>query len=146
MIPRIPYFQTTRYRVQAMLELTNPQPEEKVADLGAGDGRIVIAFAKLGIETIGFETDEKLAKTARDNIINSNVSERGSIVTKDFWKEDLSIFNTITIYGMPDIMDLLEIKLKSELKKGSRVVSNYYPFPNWKENTVKDNVYLYILS
>ena len=38
-----------------------------------------------------------------------------------------------------------EKKLQKELKKGSRVVSNNYCFPQWQAREEKDNVRLYIV-
>lgn len=139
----IPYFQTTRYRVQAMLELAQPQPGEKMADLGAGDGRILMAFATAGIESHGFELDAHLLSLAKEHIRHAALETKASVHQKDFWQEDLSPFSIIAIYPMPDIMEALETKLRHELQPGSRVVLNYYPFANWKYTSKKDNIYLY---
>ncbi len=59
-VPKIPYFQTSRYRVATMVELAMAKPTDKAADLGSGDGRIVMAFAKTGIEVHGYEIDPTL--------------------------------------------------------------------------------------
>ena len=73
-IPKIPYFQTSRYRVATMVELANPKPEDLGADLGSGDGRIVIAFAKAGITMHGYEIDDALNKLANENIAKENLT------------------------------------------------------------------------
>ncbi len=142
--PLIPYFETTRYRVDAMVELANAKSGEKGADLGAGDGRILIAFAKTGVEMHGFEIDQNYVSQAQKNIQKAGITQNAILHNKNFWEEDLSSYSIITIYGMPDVMQQLEEKLQKELKPGSCVLSNYYPFPNWKEEKKKDNVYLYI--
>lgn len=139
--PYLPYFQTTRYRVATMIELAAIQPGEKAADLGSGDGRIVIELAKAGAIVTGYELDEKLVKLSTENIKQAHV--QAIILQKDFWQEDLSKYNIICVYPMPDIMHALEEKLLKELKQGSRVLLNYYPFPSWQEVTKKDNIYLY---
>src|SRR5581483_6197749 len=69
-IPYIPYFQTSRYRVKAMIELAEIQPGEKAADLGCGDGRISIALAQAGAITTAYELDDKLIDIAKQNIQN----------------------------------------------------------------------------
>ena len=137
----IPYFQTSRYRVQTMIELAQPQPGEKSADLGSGDGRIVIAFAKSGANAFGYELDDTLKNISEKNIHDAHVL--ATIVQKDFWKESLSLYDIVTVYPMPDIMEALEQKLLNELKPGSRVLLNYYPFPHWQTKTEKDHIYLY---
>src|SRR5258706_13724431 len=142
-IPFIPYFQTSRYRVATMVELANPKIGDKTADLGAGDGRITIAFAKVGVETHGYELDKPRAELAKQTIIKENLTN-AFIHEKDFWHEDLSGYDIICCYPMPTIMGRLQRKLRDELKPGSRILLNYFPFVGWKEKKIKDNIYLYI--
>jgi len=142
-IPKIPYFQTSRYRVATMVELADAKPGEKAADLGVGDGRITVAFAKAGTETHGFEIDPDLKKLAEENIKREGLTN-AYVHDQDFWQEDLSKFDIICCYPMPTIMGRLEKKLKEELKPGTRVLLNYFPFLHWKEKIIKDNIYLYV--
>jgi 2-polyprenyl-3-methyl-5-hydroxy-6-metoxy-1,4-benzoquinol methylase len=140
----IPYFQTTRIRVQAMIDLTQIRSGMRMADLGAGDGRIVIAYAQAGVDSVGFEMDESLIAVANTHIQAAGVTERVSIIQKDFWNEDLSQFDIITIYPMPDVMDTLEEKLKKELAPGAQILLNYYPFNTWQAQAEKEHIYYYI--
>lgn len=152
--PFIPYFQTSRYKVETMVELANIKPGERAADLGSGDGRIVIALAQAGAEAHGYELDEKLIELSKQNIKDQvdrhsgeeriqNLLRGITIHEGDFWQEDLSQYNIICIYPMPDIMNQLEKKLFSELKENSRILLNYYPFLTKKHINQKDNIYLY---
>lgn len=142
-IPKIPYFQTSRYRVETMVELAEIKTGDRAADLGSGDGRIVIAFAQKGTEMHGYETDEALKRLSVENIEKRNI-KNAFIHDKDFWHEDLSIYTIICCYPMPSIMGRLERKLQEELKPGARVLLNYFPFKHWKEKKVKDNIFLYV--
>lgn len=142
-IPIIPYFTTSRYRVQTMVELAQAKPGEKGADLGSGDGRIVIAFAETGIEMHGYEIDEHLKKLSEENIKKETLSN-AFILNKNFWQENLSRYDIICAYPMPAIMGRLERKLQQELRPGSRVLLNYFPFLHWKEEMKKDNTFLYL--
>ncbi len=142
-IPKVPYFQTSRYRVETMVELADQKPGDRGADLGSGDGRIVIAFAKRGIEIHGYEIDETLIKNSEEKISELNL-KNAFINNKDFWSVNLSEYNFICCYPMPTIMGRLERKLQDELKPGTKVLLNYFPFKHWKLKTMKDNVYLYI--
>lgn len=127
-----------------MMTLATIKPGEQAADLGSGDGRIVIALAKHGAQAVGYELDEKLIQLAEENILKEHVKQNARIFHKDFWGENLSQYSVITVYPMPDIMETLEEKLLQELNPGSRVLVNYYPFPHWKETAEKDHVYLYV--
>jgi 16S rRNA A1518/A1519 N6-dimethyltransferase RsmA/KsgA/DIM1 with predicted DNA glycosylase/AP lyase activity len=142
-IPNIPYFQTSRYRVETMVELAEIKLYDRAADLGSGDGRIVTAFAQKGIDTHGYEIDEALIKLSKEKINELNL-KNAFIHKKNFWQEDLSGYDIICSYPMPTIMGRLEKKLQDELKPGSRVLLNYFPFKHWKLKTMKDNIYLYI--
>lgn len=150
-LPFIPYFQTTRYRVEAMIDLAGINRslpagrQEKAADLGSGDGRIVIALSQAGAIVTGYELDEKLVELSRKNIEETipNGLSYPTILQKDFWEEDLGQYDIITVYPMPDIMEALEKKLQRELRPGARVLLNYYPFPNWEKTAEKDHIFLY---
>ena len=142
-VPKIPYFTTSRYRVQTMVELADIKSTDKGADLGTGDGRITIAMAKAGLQMVGYEIDPNLKKLAEENILKENLTN-AIILDKDFWQEDLSPYSIICCYPMPTIMGKLERKLQEELQPGARVLLNYFPFLHWKAKTIKDNVYLYM--
>ena len=52
------------------------------------------------------------------------------IVYGDFFKQDLSEADVVTCYLLQDTNNQLEKKFKRELHPGTRVVSNYFTFPN----------------
>ena len=143
MLPLLPYFTTSRYRVEAMSELADPKPGEKGADLGSGDGRITIAFAKKDVEMHGFELNKEFV-TISKNTIESEGLTNASIFQRDFWEIDLSVYDIIAIYPMPDILEALEEKLKKEAKPGARILTNYYPLPTWSPEKQKDHISLFI--
>lgn len=127
-----------------MIELARVQPKELAADLGSGDGRILIALAKSGAIAHGYEIDIRLIMESERIIKENDLQHLISIHNKNFWEEDLSDYDIITVYPMPDVMKILEEKLLEELMPGARVLLNYYPFKTWQPETVKDNIYLYI--
>lgn len=127
-----------------MVDLSQVKPGELVADLGSGDARISMEFAKRGAVVTGFELNTKLIELSRKNILDEKLEDRITILEQDFWEIDLSGFDIVAIYPMPDIMRHLEEKLTKELRPGARVLTNYYPFPTWKYTELKDSVYLYI--
>lgn len=141
-IPDIPYFQTSRYRVETMIELAQIQTGDTGCDLGSGDGRIVIAFAKQGITMHGYEISSDLLALSRKNIEIAQLTN-AFIHKNDFWEENLSRYSIVCCYPMPTIMGRLEHKLKNELRPGARILLNYFPFKRWKEKKIKDNIFLY---
>ena len=127
-----PYMPTGDHHIKTMLERTAPQAGLRVVDIGAGDGRIVIAFAKAGADAVGIEHNPLLAWWARRKIHRAGCDEKASIRCADLWKTDFSSFDVVTLFGITHIMPKLEKKLLRELKPGARVFSVVFKFPTWK--------------
>tara|TARA_Y100000031_G_scaffold123901_1_gene139406 strand:+ start:277 stop:780 length:504 start_codon:yes stop_codon:yes gene_type:complete len=138
-----PFDSTNRKTLRKMIKFSKIKKGEKVADLGSGNGKIVIEFAKRGIEAHGFEVNPFLVWFSRRKIKKLNLEKKAFIHQKNFWKQDFSQFDLISIFQVGYIMGKLEKKLKKELKKGSRVISNTWKFPNWKPEKQEGYAYLY---
>jgi len=130
--------------VEKMVFLAKAKPGKKAADVGSGDGRLVIAMAKAGIEAHGYEINPFLVWASRRNIKKLGLSDKAFVHLQNFWKKDFSEFDIVTVYGISYIMKKLEEKLKKELKKGSKVVSNYFIFSDWPYAKKEGSVYLYL--
>lgn len=129
--------------VEEMVRLADPRGGERVADLGSGDGRLVIAFARAGAEAHGFEFNPVLVWWARRKIRRARLGGRAVVHWKNFWSADLSSFDVVTVFGIDHIMAPLERKLRQELKPNARVVSNAFLFPSWEAASSRNGVYLY---
>lgn len=140
------YFPTSPRGVERMMQLAKIKNHEKIIDLGSGDGRILIAAARQGAIATGYEINPLLVWKARRNIKASGVADRAIVHWKSFWRVDFSIFDTVIVYGMPNIMNSLKKKLERELKPGTKVISNAFMFPGWKPVAQEGKVYLYILG
>ena len=137
------YFPTKPRSVDIMIELSGVRPGQKIADIGSGDGRILIAFAEKGIEAHGYEINPLLVWRSRQAIRRARLENRAFVHWKDFWRVNFSGFDAIIVYGMTHIMDGLENKLGKEVRPGTAVVSNIYQFPHWKPVAQKEKIYLY---
>lgn len=132
--------------LKKMVALLRVQPGEKAADLGSGDGRVVIELAKAGAKAQGYEINLFLVLASRRNIRKAKVSGEASIYWRNFWRQDLSSFQVITLFGMPHMMKRLQEKLTKELKPGARVVSHQFMFPDWPVSQQEPQLYLYRVS
>ena len=90
----------------------------------------------------GYELDKELLELSEKNIKAAGLTN-AFVEQKNFWDIDLSGFDIVTMYPMPDIMHALEEKLEKELQNGARVLTNFYPLPSWKHHELRDNIYLY---
>jgi protein-L-isoaspartate O-methyltransferase len=127
-----PFEASTNERVQKIVRIAKIKKGDKAADLGSGDGRIVIAMAHAGAEAHGYEINPYLVLYSKYRIKKEGLEKKAFIHWKNFWKKDLSKYNIITTFQVDYIMPELEEKLKMELKKGSRVISEKWTFPEWK--------------
>lgn len=137
------FLPTKKETVKKMITLARVKPGEKAVDLGAGDGRLVIALAKAGAEAHGFEINPILVLLARINILRAGLKGKAFIHCNNFWKENFSEFDIVTVFGIGQIMKQLETKLEQELKTKARVVSNGFSFPNWPLSQKEAGIYLY---
>ncbi len=138
-----PFVPTDRKHVEVMLRLAQVGLGTKLVDLGSGDGRIVIAAARLGAEAVGIEVNPILVVISRWRIKRAGVQDRAKVYLKNFWQADLSEFNVITLFGIGKIMPRLEKKFLAELKPGAKVASFAFQFPNWPASVKEESVYLY---
>jgi 2-polyprenyl-3-methyl-5-hydroxy-6-metoxy-1,4-benzoquinol methylase len=132
-----PFVPTHQRRVARMVELSGILPGQKSADLGSGDGRIVIAMARAGATAQGYEINPFLVWWSRWKIRRSGLQDQAFIHFGSFWGKNLSEFDVVTLFGTTHIMKGLERKLKKELKPGARVISYVFAFPTW-DYTQKD--------
>lgn len=144
-ILRVPFVPSSENSINTMLEIANLKPGEKMADLGSGDGRIILAFAENGAIAYGYEIDGALVIKAETRIYDEGLDQRAFIHWADYWEEDLSEYDIVTIFGISYIMEELGEKLKKELKPGAKVISNVFTFPNWKPKQIINNIHLYIV-
>lgn len=138
-----PYVVTREEYSLKMIALTKPKAGEKMLDLGSGDGRIVIDFARRGVLAHGYEINPYLVRVSQRKIVEQNLEQNAFIYCKDFWRETLSEFDVIAIYPAGFMLDKLEKKFESELKPGTRVVINGFKLPNWDLKERDGQVYLY---
>ncbi len=124
-----PYFTTKPGSVDAILRLAHAGPHNKVADLGSGDGRILIAFAERGVESHGFEINPLLVWLSRRRISRAGLAGKAFVHWESFWKADLSGFDIVVVYGITHIMKKLEEKLEKELKPGAESNFQHLPIP-----------------
>ncbi|PMB74086.1 hypothetical protein C0199_01325 [Candidatus Bathyarchaeota archaeon] len=103
------------------------KPNEVFADLGCGDGAVLVEAAKrFGVFCVGFEINRALAKIAHKKAENEGVKHLIEIVYSDLFTIDLSRLNVIYVYPFPPIISRLSEKIMSECQKGTRVLIHDY--------------------
>jgi hypothetical protein len=127
-----PYVPSPQSVVSDMLRYADVGPADFLIDLGSGDGRIVLTAAKVfGARGFGVEIKEDLVKRANEAAQKEGVADRVRFMKQDLFKTDISQASVITMYLLPDTVNLLKDKLLSELRPGTRIVSHDYPLTGW---------------
>lgn len=127
--------------VEKMLEIAKVTPQDNVVDLGSGDGRTVIAAAKLKAKATGIEYNPDMVELSKRRAEEAGVSDRATFIKADLFEYDLSNASVITMFLLPEINLRLRPKIL-ELKPGTRVVSNTFTMGEWKpdlEVTIDEN-------
>ncbi len=133
-----PYYPTPESIVEKMLKLGELKANEKMFDLGSGDGRIVIMAAqKFRAFSTGVEFDADLFKQSTDRIKSLGLEKRARIIHGDILKQDYSSADLITVYLLPASNDKVRPLLERQLKKGARVVAHDFEIAGWTTEKVE---------
>jgi hypothetical protein len=127
-----PYVPSPQSVVSDMLKLAEVGPEDFVIDLGSGDGRIVRTAALIfGASGFGVEIRDELVAQSNADAAREGIAARVKFIKADLFKTDISRATVLTLYLLPDTVNLLKDKLLAESKPGTRVLSHDYPLSGW---------------
>lgn len=139
-----PFVPMSDEHVEEMMRLADIGPGDRVADLGCGDGRVLIAAAKKGATAEGWEINPILWLFSVWNIRAAGVSRSARVHLGSYWGKKFGRFNVVTLYLITTHMRRMQEKMQSELSAGSRVVSFRFTFPDWqKESANGEGMTLY---
>jgi len=145
-----PYVTSPDRVVSAMLQLAGVTKSDTLYDLGCGDGRIVVAAAKLGAHGVGIDINPERIREARANVRKAGVEALARFEAGDLFDANISAATVITLYLLPDLNLRLRPKLMKELKPGTRVVSHAFDMGDWiaeKKRIVQGSpIYLWTIS
>lgn len=141
--PGAVYYPTTDTSVKEMLKISQLTSKDTLIDLGSGDGRILIAAARLGAKAVGYEINPFLVYKSRRLIKKLKLEKLVTVKWKSFWKADLNQATIITVYLFPHLMKRLQKLFKKKLIHSVKVVSNDYQFPGLKPVLKSKKVFLY---
>jgi SAM-dependent methyltransferase len=129
--PGVRYEPSPAEVVQAMTQLAAVKPGDLVYDLGCGDGRIVIAAAKLGARAVCVDIDPLRITDAQENARSAGVAESIEFRNQDLFAVDLAAATVVMLFLSPEFNLKLKPRLQA-LRPGTRIVSHWHTMGDWK--------------
>lgn len=117
--------------VDKMMEVAKIGPGDYVIDLGSGDGRNVIAAAKLGATAVGVEFNPDMVRLSQRAAVEAGVANKATFVEHDMYTYDISKATALALFLLPVNLNKLAPKFL-ELKPGSRIVGNTFGIDGWE--------------
>jgi SAM-dependent methyltransferase len=119
--------------IRAAFDLVHLAPEEKVYDLGAGDGRVVVAAAKVfQAYGVGIEIEPTHCLVAWLRALLNGVVRRVAIRQKNLFDARLDDADVVFLHLSPKVVERLAPHLILKLRPGARVVSVHFPIEGWR--------------
>lgn len=137
-----PYLPTLRRNIDAALDLLDLKPGQTMLDLGSGDGRVLVAAAKRGINVVGIELSPVLAVVSW--LRTRRYRKRVRIIWGNYflvkWPPAEAIFTFMIPRQMPTLDKRIE---KWRGQKPVRLASFAFPIPGKKVDHTSRGVFLY---
>ncbi|MFB6210879.1 MAG: trans-aconitate 2-methyltransferase [Halobacteriales archaeon] len=104
-----------------MLELLDPEPDERILDLGCGTGHLTAEIADTGAEVIGVDADPEMIAQARDNY-PSMTFRQADARTVTFEDPFDAVFSNAVLHWITDVESVLA-NIRRLLVPGGRLVA-----------------------
>ena len=137
-----PYLPTLGKQQQQALELLGLKPGQTMLELGSGDGRMLIATAKQGLNVVGYELNPILYFVSK--IICFRYRHKIKIHLGNFWHKKWPEADAIFVFLHSRYMNKLDQKVKSRYnKKPIKLVSYAFEIPGKVPQKTEGALYLY---
>ncbi|MGC3985648.1 MAG: class I SAM-dependent methyltransferase [Pseudorhodoferax sp.] len=122
---------TSQALVDRMLDMAGLTPQDRLVDLGSGDGRLVITAAKRGAQARGIEYDADMVALSRRAAAAEGVADRARFEQADIFRSHFRDATVVTLFLLPELnMRLRPILL--DMPPGTRIVSNSFTMQDWQ--------------
>jgi hypothetical protein len=124
-----PYVPSKKHDIERLFSEFNLRKGSVVVDLGCGDGKVLLAAAKSGLQPVGYELNPFLWLIAK---LRLRKYPKTKVIWGNYWAADLSKASLIFIFSAAPFMDRLYEKLRDQLRPGVLVASYGFSFEGIK--------------
>ena len=130
-----PWVPTKKGDVARLQRLLNLKSGDKFVELGCGNGRVCrgIAEKHSDVEVVGVELSLLQYLVAQLQGARSHTTFK----LQNVFAHDLSGYNAVYMFLMPETYQKIESKLLRELQPGAQVFSYVWPIPGWEDRLVQ---------
>jgi len=136
-----PYVPTLKPQVRTALELAALKKGQTMLELGCGDGKVLVAAARKGINTVGYELNPLLAAVAW--LRTRRYRRQVTVIWGDYWRKEWPPAAAIFTFLLPKYMEKLDKKITRYDHKPVRLVSFAFRIPGKQAVREQNGVYLY---
>jgi hypothetical protein len=144
----LPWIPTSPRRIRKALEMAGLRPGEVLYDMGAGDGRVLVAAVRpFGARAVGIEVSPLHFLAAWLNITFSGCGGKAKLVWNNMYHSDISAADVVFAHTTSSQAPHLRAYLDGRLRPGTRVVTVLYDLDGWQPQAVDDRemVFLYVM-
>jgi SAM-dependent methyltransferase len=136
-----PFLPSRHEHVERALRLLDLKPGQHLLELGSGDGRVLIAAARQGVRSTGYEINPLLF--AWSWLRTRRYRQLVTLVFGSYWNRPLHEADGIYVYLLQPYMTRLHRKLEADLRRPTKVLSFVFVIPDKEPVTSDRGLFLY---
>ncbi len=117
--------------IERLMHMAAVTPQDRLVDLGSGDGRIVIAAARdFDVPARGVEYDPAMVAFARQQAQAAGVGDKATFEEGDIFETDFAEASVVALYLLPEL-NLRLRPLLLAMRPGTRIVTHQFDMGRW---------------
>ena len=136
-----PFLPTLKRQIKPAMKLLNLKEDQRLLELGSGDGRLLVAAAEAGLNVTGIELNPLLVLYSW--LITRKYKGQVKVIWGNFWKKDWPEVEGIFVFLLDPYMEKLNTKITQNYSKPVKLVSFAFKIPNRDIDGSSEGLYLY---
>jgi SAM-dependent methyltransferase len=139
-----PYLPARKHDLDEIFAALELKPGQHLLELGCGDGTVLIAAAKRGIASTGYEINPIMVAICW--LRTRRYRKLTTVKLANMWQVEWPPADAIYVFLIPRLMSKLNSAIEDSAHKPVRLVSYAFPMPYLKPVVISKNCYGYDYS